>query len=403
MNGGPWVKRYEPKTLNEIEGQERGVAKLKDFVANFSKQRKKALIIYGAVGCGKSAAVKALANDLNCELLEINASDTRNAEAIESIVGNALKQRSFFFKGKIIMLDEIDGISGQEDRGGVSVLAKLIENSAYPIIMVANDPFDKKFSELRTRAELVEFEVLNSLHVFNVLKKIAEKEKIEFEEMALKMLSRRAGGDLRAAINDLESMAGGGKLTKEMIEVLSEREKTESVIQGLTKVFKTTDPLVAIDAFERVDEDREKLILWLDENLPKEYTKPHELAKAYHYLSLADIFGRRIMRRQDWRYLVYINSFLTAGVAVSKDKKYDHFVGYRPTTRILKLWQANMKYQKRKAIAEKVALKTHCSTKKALQDTLPYLKVIFEKNKKEAEKIGNFLDLDKEEVKWLEV
>ncbi len=402
MNGGPWVKRYEPKSLKEIEGQEKGVARLRDFVANFSKQKKKALIVYGPVGCGKSTAVKGLANELNCELLEINASDTRNAEAIESIVGNALKQKSFFFQGKIIMLDEIDGISGQEDRGGVSVLAKLIENSFYPIIMIANNPFDKKFSELRTRSELVEFELLNSLQVFNVLKKICEKENIEFDEMALKMLARMVGGDLRAAINDLEGLTTGKKLTKEMLENLSEREKTESVIQGLTKVFKTTDPLVAIDAFERVDEDKDKLILWLDENLPKEYTKPHELAKAYHYLSLADIFGKRIMRRQDWRYLVYINSFLTAGVAVSKDKKYDNFVSYRPTTRILKLWQANMRYQKRKAIAEKIALKTHCSAKKALQGTLPYLKVIFEKNKKDAKGLADFLDLSKEEVGWLE-
>lgn len=402
MNGGPWVKKHQPRMLSDIEGQAERVKRIKDFVVDFSKQKKKSIIVYGPVGCGKSTAIAALANELNYELLEINASDTRNAEIIENIVGSALKQKSFFFKGKIIMLDEIDGVSGQEDRGGVNALAKLLENPAFPVIMVANNPFDKKFSLLRTKSELVEFKKLNYIDVFNVLKKICEKEEVVFDESALKALARRVDGDLRAAVNDLEGLSTDKKITKEKIQALSDREKTDSVINALVKIFKTTDPLVAVSAFDRVDEDKDKLILWLDENLPKEYTKKHELARAYHYISLADIYSRRIRRRQDWRYLAYIMNFLTAGVALSKEKKYDKFVSYKPTTRLLKLWQANMRYQKRKAIAEKIAEKTHCSTKEALQGTLPYLKVIFEKNKNEGKKLADYFEFGKEEVAWLE-
>ncbi|MBW2999913.1 replication factor C large subunit, partial [Candidatus Woesearchaeota archaeon] len=139
---------------------------------------------------------------------------------------------------------------------------------------------------------------------------------------------------------------------------------------------------------------------WVDENLPKEYTNPQDLARAYDFISKADVMNRRIKRWQHWRFLVYINAYLSAGIAVSKDEKYKGFVSYTPTTRILKLWQAKMKYMKRTAIASKIAEKTHSSTKRAIKDTLPYLKPIF-KNKKLGSQLAEELDLNEEEFDWL--
>ena len=158
---------------------------------------------------------------------------------------------------------------------------------------------------------------------------------------------------------------------------------------------------IAVNAFENVDEDFDKRFLWLDQNLPLEYQKPEDLARAYDFLSKADVFKGRIRRWQHWRFLVYMNIFMTAGIAVSKDEKYSGLTSYKPTTRILKLWRANMKYQKRKSIASKIAEKTHTSSKRALQDTLPYLTVIFKKNKKIAGQIAQEFELDKDEVEWL--
>ena len=60
-----------------------------------------------------------------------------------------------------------------------------------------------------------------------------------------------------------------------------------------------------------------------------------------------------------------------------------------------------MKYQKRKSIASKIAEKTHTSSRKALQDTLPYLSVIFKENKKLADQIAQEFNLDKDEIEWL--
>ena len=107
------------------------------------------------------------------------------------------------------------------------------------------------------------------------------------------------------------------------------------------------------------------------------------------------------MRWQYYRFYVYCYNLLSAGVALAKDEKYKNLIDYKPTSRLLKMWFAKQRNAKKKAIAEKIGDKTHTSTKRALQDTLPYMKPIFKKNKKQAEMITNYLDLDKEQVEWL--
>jgi len=254
--------------------------------------------------------------------LELNASDFRNKDAIHTILGAATKQQSLFFRGKIILVDEVDGVSGTKDRGGITELLSVIKDTSFPMILTANDPFDKKFSSLRQKVNMVQLNTVAYTSIAKVLKNIAEKEKIETEDDALTSIARRAGGDLRAAINDLQLIAmEKGKVSRADVDELSEREQTDTIHNALMKIFKTTDPLVAIDAFDSVKEDLDKCLLWVDENLPREYEKPADLARAYDFVSKADIMQRRIRRWQHWRFLVYINAYLTAGIAVSKDEK----------------------------------------------------------------------------------
>jgi len=375
---------------------------IKSFIETFKRQKKKAIVIYGPSGSGKTSSVYAIASDSDYEILEVNASDFRNADKINSVIGSASKQRSLFAKGKIILVDEIDGLSGMKDRGGIAALTKLLEESAFPIICTALDPFDKKFKALRKKAELIEFEVLDHNDIFTYLKGICEKEKIKFDETDLKALSRRVAGDLRAGINDLQMLAGATKeLKKEDIETLSERNKKEDIEDALLRVFKTTDAKLALRAYDGVNLDYDKILLWIDENLPKEYTKQEDLARAYDYISKSDMFNRRIRRWQHWRFLVYINVFLSAGIAVSKDEKYKSIPEFKQPSRLLTYFIANMKYAKRKAIAEKIAAHTHTSTKRALQDHYPYIKVMCKKNKKLAEELADDFGFDREELEWL--
>ena len=399
--GKLWIHHHRPRTFKDVP-QPDGAAALEKFVRDFSKQKKKAMLLYGPSGSCKSCAVHALATDLGWEAVEINASDVRNAEQITERIGNALKQRSLLFPGKLILVDEIDGVSGTNDRGGVPALVDLISKASFPIILTAQDPWDKKFSTLRSKCTLVEFPALSADAIMGVLQDICTKESIAAEPAALKALARRSGGDLRSALNDLQLLSNGTTaIALSHLEVLGERNRLEQIEQALMKVFKNSDPALALGAFDQTDTDVDECFLWLDHNLAKEYANPEDRVRAYDILSKADVFRGRIRRQQHWRFLSHIFELLTAGIAVAKDERSKTPPKYERSSRLLKIWMANMKYSKRKAIAHKLANATHSSERMVLQHTLPWLQVVVKKNPDAAAKLGEELDLDEEELAWL--
>src|SRR3989338_789542 len=105
----PFTHKYTAKSTKDIVGQDDVISKLKSFIINFSKEKKNSALIYGPSGTGKTCSVYAIANEIGHEVIEVNASDFRNAEQLNQKVGNAMKQRSLFASGKIILVDEIDG------------------------------------------------------------------------------------------------------------------------------------------------------------------------------------------------------------------------------------------------------------------------------------------------------
>ncbi|MFH2020491.1 MAG: replication factor C large subunit [archaeon] len=394
-----WTHKYAPAKSSDVQGQNAAILQLLSYIKNFKKG--KSALLYGQAGSGKTSSVHAIAKELDYELIEVNASDVRDAESIKQKLGNAISQTSLFSRSKLILVDEIDGISGSNDRGGLSELSKLVDKTTFPIIMTANDPFDKKFSSLRNKSIMIEFRTLSYLSVQAVLKKIAHSESINYDEEALTALARRAGGDMRGATNDLQSLSENSRcLLKDDVDNLSERRQKETMINALMRIFKTTNIEVALSSLSEVDEDLDEVFFWIDENLPKEYKNPKDIWDAYDNMSMADVFRGRIRRREHWGFLPYISELLTVGIALSKKEKYPGFNKYTRTTRILKMWQSKQKYSKRDAIADKLALMTHTSSRQAIQD-LQYLKNIFKNNKSQAASIAKYLELEKEEISYL--
>ncbi len=396
----PWTKKYEPKHLADIKGQDDAVNELNNFIVNFSKQKKKAVIVYGPAGCGKTATATILAGHHNLELVEVNASDFRNKAGVEAKIGNSIKQQSLFFRGKLIFIDEIDGLSGAKDRGGVSAIASLIVSTTFPVIMALADPWDQKFSQLRSKSLIVEFKQLDFDVVYDTLKNICKRETVSYEDKALRSLARYSGGDMRAAINDLQSFSHKKSFLEADLAALPERHRVESMQNALVKIFKGADIKMALVAFDNLNEDIAKAVLWIDENLPQEYSS-NDLAEAYWMLSRADVFRGRIIRRQHWRFLVYAAALASAGICASKSSKNRQMLEYKPTSRILKLWRANIKYQQRKAVAGRIAAFTHCSLKTALKSSLPYLQFICRNSPAQAEMLTIELNLEDEEASWL--
>jgi replication factor C large subunit len=403
LMGDDWTNKFLPSSTKEIVGQDKGIAALKAFAEGYRSMKSRAVLVHGPTGCGKTAAVTALAKELSVELVELNASDMRNKDAIERIVGAASKQMSLFAKGKLILVDEVDGLAGREDRGGLAALIKLIKETAFPIVLTANDPFDKKFSPLRKAVLMIQFEKLDYQLVMEKLKDICGQEGIEFEAEALEGLARRTDGDMRAGIIDLFLLTRGRqKLTRKLIEQLDARGRELGISEALRRIFKTKDAAIALSAFSDVDMDLNEAMLWVDENLPKEYTHSLSLQRGYEALSKADVFYGRIRRWQYWRLLVYVNAMLSAGVALAKEEKNRSTPVYERSKRILKVWIYNRKTMLKKSIGEKLARATHSSAKYASNFTLPYVQHIFRHDSIIAEEIAKELELDDKEVEWLE-
>lgn len=381
--------------MKEIEGQEEAVAKLKRFILNF-KSGKKAALISGPAGVGKTCLALCLAKDLGFEIFELNASDFRNKEALNSRLKQSSEQKSFFGKSKILLVDEVDGLSGNKDRGGVQALVQLIEETRFPIIITGNDIWQQKLSSLRNKCEIIQVKELHYENIAKILGIISKKENIATDKEILKNIAIKSKGDARAAINDLQILGSEKKISNEDIMQLGERDKEENIFEVLRLIFKTgkvNDRILGI--FENLNMELNDILLWIDENLSLEY-KDEELARAYRAISNADIFKRRIMRQQYWRFLVYQNLFLSAGITAAKKQGKTGFTSYKKPSRILNIWLNNQKQAKKKSISIKFAKVTHNSVKDTMKNFY-----IFEKFLGSNEKLQEQLKLEEEEIAYL--
>ena len=257
-----------------------------------------------------------MAEKYEYDLFEINASDIRNKEKIKRIVGTAAVKKSIKNKkGTIILVDEVDGLSGQQDRGGVGAIIKIIKETKNPIILTANDLSHKKFNTLKRNIKQIKFKTIQKTTAAKVLQRICDAEQIECDDNVLLQISENAKGDLRAAINDLQSVATGKKeLRLEDLENLHQiRDEDKDIFEALRVIFREQD----IKTIQRIlwqvnisTRDFGLLIQRINEIIPEHMHEPEELAAAYQALSTADIVWGRIQRRAEksiWRLFPYFS------------------------------------------------------------------------------------------------
>ena len=385
-----WKEKYRPRYFGDVRGQDLAIEKLRSFLRNLSKSDKKAIALYGPPGTGKTSIAYVIANETQSELFELNASDLRDREKLNEILRPATEQRSLTNKGKVILVDEVDGIS-EVDRGGLSELIDLIETSPQPIILTANDIWDKKFSELRKNLELIQLKEIDYKTIKNIMVEILRKERKFIDNDILTNIAIKSKGDLRAAINDLQIAAS---LPNPADIIFDERNKELDIFSAMRLIFKSKPNNNLLKLFDSVNMPLDEILLWIEENIPAEYSGI-ELAKAYDALSKVDIFKKRIYRQQYWRFLVYENAFLSYSVASAKKSEKLGFTSYKKPTRILKMWLNNQRIEKKKTISRKYASYVHIGEKRALSEFATFKAFL------QNPEIQKELKLSEEEVEYL--
>ncbi|MEM2136957.1 MAG: replication factor C large subunit [Candidatus Methanomethylicia archaeon] len=398
-----WTNKYKPKAFNEIIGNKDAILNFKSWLNDFfeGKTSRKAALLWGPPGVGKTLTVEVASIEYNAELIQMNASDSRNYEDVERIAISASQHSAFKNIKRIILVDEIDGILTSEDKGGLNALLKLLEFSRFPVVFIANDPWNPRFKPLRDSCLMIQFYGVRSTSIVPFLEKICRSEGIKCDREALKFIADRCEGDVRSAINDLQICASGKRvLTLDDVKWLGYRDRVNPAFDILRGIFISQSCNSARRYTLTSDLSYDELIQWLNENIPIQYGNILELVDSYDSLSRADIYLSRIKRTQDWTLLSYAMDLMTAGVAMAKREKYK-FVKYSFPERI-RILQRSMEIRGlMNEIAKLIVKKCHVSSYTAMSDYLPILKIIFQNNLEMAAGLSLWLDLNEQMIEFL--
>jgi replication factor C large subunit len=400
-----WVEKYRPQKIEDIVGNEEAKATFLDWLKGKSRSKKKAALLYGPPGVGKTALVNAASKEFGFSIIEMNASDTRSEKAINAVAKPATSyvaldafSKSTQGKGNILFLDEVDGIAGNEDRGGVSAIIDIVEKSQVPVIMAANDPEVDKLRPLKKVSLLIRFQQIRIPLLISLLQKICLLEHVKAEFEALEHIAQNSRGDVRSALNDLQSLSEENHiLTLQNTMSLTSRNKDISMDETLRGFFSAKSLAEVSDLLFRSDVDYDEFLMSVSDNLPKRYKNPDELSTAYDFVSQADIYRGRV-GTENWHLLRYFYNSMSEAASVAPES-YQPFEFITPPIRIITLFWSKGKRSMLDAICGKIGAQCHVSHAKAKNDFVPYVKTLLQNQK--ANPLVSWFKFTPEEVDFL--
>jgi len=246
-----FVEKYRPKTLDNYICDEQIHEKIQEFITN---QDIPHLGFFGLQGSGKSTLAKILVNNIDCDFIYLNATETRGMDDIKEKVGSFASARGFK-PLKIVILDESTHIL----QASQVLLLNMIETYSLTtrFILTGNYP-ERLIPPLRSR--LQEFKLtppskkVVAKHVYGIL----NQENIEFQLEDLAAVVNSSYPDFRKIINDCQKYIIDNKLT--LPNTLGKNEDVQSKIldelkKPTTKTFNNIRQIIAdndVSSFEDV-------------------------------------------------------------------------------------------------------------------------------------------------------
>jgi replication factor C large subunit len=385
-----WSEKYRPKAIEEMVGnedcREAAIVWLKKW-----KPGSKALLLMGPPGTGKTTLVNLLAKRFGMNLVDLNASDTRTKDKLDKKIGEAIKTLDLFGGRSLIFLDEVDGLLGRSDYGGVEFIKDAVKQTKNPIIMAANDPDADEIKKLASMCAALTFRPPPPRQVEMYLRRIAHAEHLHVEDSDLAMAVNSAGGDMRHAINSLQSgnikSSGGSK------------DKSSSVAQGFEEFFSSDDPKKAVAALRSISLPPIERLREINRCIIRSQLDGERLAQALAVVSEADMIMGKIMKNQEWRLLRYLDNTLAYGlIPITRGQGIRYVTDDLPFPVLLRIWNDSKKV---KEISLRYSKRSFTSGSSARSRDLPFLFALCA-GKEFREDLEKSLDLDETYEKFLQ-
>ncbi|XP_014642269.1 PREDICTED: replication factor C subunit 1 isoform X2 [Ceratotherium simum simum] len=348
-----WVDKYKPTSLKTIIGQQgdqscankllrwlqnwhkspsedKKHAKLGKFAGKDDGSSFKAALLSGPPGVGKTTTASLVCQELGYSYVELNASDTRSKNSLKEIVAESLNNTSikgFYSSGAAhsvstkhaLLMDEVDGMAGNEDRGGIQELIGLIKHTKIPIICMCNDRNHPKIRSLIHYCFDLRFQRPRVEQIKGAMMSIAFKEGLKIPPPAMNEIILGANQDIRQVLHNLSMWCARSKaLTYDQAKADSHRAKKDiklgpfDVVRKVFAAGEETAHMSLVDKSDLFFHDYSIAPLFVQENYIHVKpvasggdTKKHLmlLSRAADSICDGDLVDRQIRSKQNWSLL----------------------------------------------------------------------------------------------------